>query len=49
MTFATGMSHDDVSFNSVDLGHRRAAKVQEHVGALLSGSQCNRVSVRVSV
>lgn len=24
--------------NSLDLGYRRAAKVQEHVGALLSGS-----------
>lgn len=30
---------------SVDLGYRRAAEVQEHVGALLSGCQCNCVSI----
>lgn len=27
-----------ISYNSADLGYRRAAKVQEHVGAVLSGS-----------
>lgn len=30
--------HVIVVLNSLDLGYRRAAKVQEHVGALLSGS-----------
>lgn len=36
-------------FKTSDLGYRRAAEVQEHVGALLSGSERNRVSVLVSI
>lgn len=34
---------------SVDLGYRRSAKVQEHVGALLSRCQRNCVSIPLSV
>lgn len=32
---------------SVDLGYRRSAKVQEHVGALLSRCQRDCVSIQV--
>ena len=33
------------SFNSLDLGYRRATEIPEHVGTLLSRSKCNCVSI----
>lgn len=34
-----------ISDSSADLGYRRAAEVPQYVGALLSGRQCNCVSI----